>query len=211
MLAHGRGGRALDLGFTLWSDTEWTGAGMDLTWSTSRPANSATRFAQFLAEKLTPEIRRAGPADDQRVQPTTTASLAWQAILHERGWAAPAWPVEHGGCDWSLDAALHLQPRSRPLAGAPVAVARWASAWWPTRSSSSAPQAAEGLLPSPHPDRRGVLLPGLLRAGGRVGPGRAVDGGRRPTGTTWCAPAARSGPPTPREANWMFAPGAHLP
>ncbi|HEY2751227.1 acyl-CoA dehydrogenase family protein [Phenylobacterium sp.] len=28
-------------------------------------------------------------------------SMAWQAILHRRGWAAPAWPVEHGGCGWS--------------------------------------------------------------------------------------------------------------
>jgi len=28
-------------------------------------------------------------------------SMAWQAILHARGWAAPAWPVEHGGCGWS--------------------------------------------------------------------------------------------------------------
>lgn len=22
--------------------------------------------------------------------------------LHEQGWAAPAWPVEFGGCDWTL-------------------------------------------------------------------------------------------------------------
>jgi alkylation response protein AidB-like acyl-CoA dehydrogenase len=28
-------------------------------------------------------------------------SMAWQAILHARGWAAPAWPVEYGGCGWS--------------------------------------------------------------------------------------------------------------
>jgi alkylation response protein AidB-like acyl-CoA dehydrogenase len=28
--------------------------------------------------------------------------MEWQRILHERGWAAPAWPVECGGCDWSL-------------------------------------------------------------------------------------------------------------
>jgi alkylation response protein AidB-like acyl-CoA dehydrogenase len=29
------------------------------------------------------------------------ASMQWQRILHARGWAAPAWPVEHGGCGWS--------------------------------------------------------------------------------------------------------------
>ena len=25
----------------------------------------------------------------------------WQKRLYARGWAAPAWPVEHGGCGWS--------------------------------------------------------------------------------------------------------------
>lgn len=25
----------------------------------------------------------------------------WQSILHERGWSAPHWPVEHGGTGWS--------------------------------------------------------------------------------------------------------------
>ena len=24
----------------------------------------------------------------------------WHAILHEKGWIAPNWPVEHGGCAW---------------------------------------------------------------------------------------------------------------
>jgi len=27
--------------------------------------------------------------------------LRWQAILHERGWLATTWPVEHGGTGWS--------------------------------------------------------------------------------------------------------------
>ncbi len=27
--------------------------------------------------------------------------LDWQRALHARGWAAPHWPVEHGGTDWS--------------------------------------------------------------------------------------------------------------
>jgi alkylation response protein AidB-like acyl-CoA dehydrogenase len=25
-----------------------------------------------------------------------------RSFLDERGWAAPAWPVEYGRCDWSL-------------------------------------------------------------------------------------------------------------
>jgi alkylation response protein AidB-like acyl-CoA dehydrogenase len=40
------------------------------------------------------------------------------AILHERGWAAPAWPVEYGGCDWSLTQ-HYIFSRESTLAGAP--------------------------------------------------------------------------------------------
>ena len=29
--------------------------------------------------------------------------MAWQRILNDKGWAAPAWPVEHGGTGWSLE------------------------------------------------------------------------------------------------------------
>ena len=29
-------------------------------------------------------------------------TLVWQRILHARGWAAPSWPVEHGGPGWSV-------------------------------------------------------------------------------------------------------------
>jgi alkylation response protein AidB-like acyl-CoA dehydrogenase len=54
----------------------------------------------FLDAELTPAMRR-----DARRMTSVYAphdlSLAWQAILHARGWAAPAWPVEHGGCGWS--------------------------------------------------------------------------------------------------------------
>lgn len=55
----------------------------------------------FLAARLTPELREAG-------RRMTSAfidrqwSIAWQKILHEKGWAAPDWPVEHGGPGWSL-------------------------------------------------------------------------------------------------------------
>jgi alkylation response protein AidB-like acyl-CoA dehydrogenase len=47
------------------------------------------------------------------------ASMAWQAILHERGWAAPAWPVEHGGCDWTLTQ-HYIFSRESTLADAPA-------------------------------------------------------------------------------------------
>jgi len=54
----------------------------------------------FLDAELSPEMRR----DSRRttsVYAPHELSMAWQAILHARGWAAPAWPVEHGGCGWN--------------------------------------------------------------------------------------------------------------
>ncbi|TQK31339.1 acyl-CoA dehydrogenase family protein [Arthrobacter sp. SLBN-53] len=89
---------------------------MDLSWS---EADAAFRdeVRQFMAEKMTPEISRAGRLMTS-VYSDHEASLAWQAILHERGWAAPAWPLEYGGCDWSLTQ-HYIFSRESQLAGAP--------------------------------------------------------------------------------------------
>ncbi|CAJ1510753.1 acyl-CoA dehydrogenase family protein [[Mycobacterium] holstebronense] len=89
---------------------------MDLRWSEEdRAFQSEVR--DFLDQKLTPELRRAGRLMTS-VYADHEASMAWQAILHERGWAAPAWPVEHGGCDWSLTQ-HYIFGRESTLAGAP--------------------------------------------------------------------------------------------
>lgn len=71
----------------------------------------------FLAEKLTPALRMAGSRMTS-VYADHQAQMAWQAILHERGWAAPAWPIEHGGAGWSVTQ-RHIFERERVLAGAP--------------------------------------------------------------------------------------------
>lgn len=71
----------------------------------------------FLAEKLTPAIRLSGTRMTS-VYADHEAQMAWQAILHERGWAAPAWPKEHGGAGWSVTQ-RHIFERERVLAGAP--------------------------------------------------------------------------------------------
>ncbi|MES2340323.1 MAG: acyl-CoA dehydrogenase family protein [Pseudomonadota bacterium] len=55
----------------------------------------------FLADSLTPELRQAGRRATS-VFMDKTYSLAWQRILHARGWAAPSWPVEHGGPGWGV-------------------------------------------------------------------------------------------------------------
>ena len=90
---------------------------MDLAWS---PADLEFRdeVRAFLEEKLTPDLRRAGRLMTS-VYSDHEASLRWQAILHDRGWAAPAWPVEHGGCDWSLTQ-HYVFSRESTLAGAPT-------------------------------------------------------------------------------------------
>lgn len=89
---------------------------MDLEWSA---ADNAFRdeVRGFLDEKLTPELRRAGRLMTS-VYADHEASMEWQRILHERGWAAPAWPVRYGGCEWSLTQ-HYIFSRESQLAGAP--------------------------------------------------------------------------------------------
>ncbi|WP_421932293.1 acyl-CoA dehydrogenase family protein [Phenylobacterium sp.] len=55
----------------------------------------------FLADSLTPELRRAGRRATS-VFMDKTYSLAWQRVLHARGWAAPSWPVAYGGPGWGV-------------------------------------------------------------------------------------------------------------
>ncbi|CAM2841218.1 acyl-CoA dehydrogenase [Mycobacterium intermedium] len=89
---------------------------MDLQW-TQEELDFQTEVREFLEQKLTPELRRAGRLMTS-VYADHEASMAWQAILHERGWAAPAWPVEYGGCDWTLTQ-HYIFTRESTLAGAP--------------------------------------------------------------------------------------------
>lgn len=89
---------------------------MDLNWS---PEDLAFRdeVRAFLDDRLTPELRQAGRLMTS-VYADHHASMEWQRILHERGWAAPAWPVEYGGCDWTLTE-HYIFSREATLAGAP--------------------------------------------------------------------------------------------
>ncbi|ULE33316.1 acyl-CoA dehydrogenase family protein [Mycobacterium sp. IDR2000157661] len=89
---------------------------MDLTWSNADKA-FRDEVRSFLEAKLTPELRRAGRLMTS-VYADHEASMEWQRRLHERGWAAPAWPVEYGGCDWSLTQ-HYIFSRESTLAGAP--------------------------------------------------------------------------------------------
>ncbi len=54
----------------------------------------------FLASALTDEMREAA-ARTTTVFADKDLAMAWQRILVDKGWAAPSWPVEHGGTGWS--------------------------------------------------------------------------------------------------------------
>ncbi|GAA5102329.1 acyl-CoA dehydrogenase family protein [Nocardia iowensis] len=90
---------------------------MEFDWSAADLA-FRDEVRAFLDAKLTPELRRAGRLATS-VYPDHEASMQWQRILHEKGWAAPAWPVEYGGCGWSLTQ-HYIFNRESTLAGAPA-------------------------------------------------------------------------------------------
>ncbi len=73
---------------------------MNLDWSPQEKAFAA-EIADFCARELTDDIRDAG-RHATSVYPDHEASMAWQAKLHAAGLAAPHWPEEHGGRDWSV-------------------------------------------------------------------------------------------------------------
>ena len=89
---------------------------MEFGWSAVEEA-FRQEVLEFLDRELTPQLRRAGRLMTS-VYADHDASMAWQRILHARGWAAPAWPVEYGGCDWSLTQ-HYIFSRESVLAGAP--------------------------------------------------------------------------------------------
>lgn len=54
----------------------------------------------FLAVELAPDMREAIRAGRQLSRDRQTE---WQRRLWRRGWIAPGWPAEYGGCDWTAE------------------------------------------------------------------------------------------------------------
>jgi alkylation response protein AidB-like acyl-CoA dehydrogenase len=73
---------------------------MQLSWSDDETA-FRNEVRDFLTAHLDDDLRTAGRLMTS-VYAEHTASMRWQRILAERGWAAPAWPREYGGCGWSI-------------------------------------------------------------------------------------------------------------
>lgn len=53
----------------------------------------------FIEQNLTDEMREAGRLQTS-VFPLMKQAIAWQKVLHEKGWAAPSWPEKFGGPGW---------------------------------------------------------------------------------------------------------------
>ncbi|MEE4288445.1 MAG: acyl-CoA dehydrogenase family protein [Erythrobacter sp.] len=58
--------------------------------------------AEFFATAPTPAICEAGRKTTSVFAPFKEC-MEWHRILHAKGWAAPHWPVEHGGTGWSVE------------------------------------------------------------------------------------------------------------
>jgi len=67
------------------------------------PADEAFRaeIREFLNGSLT-EALRDGARKRTSLWQDMGSAMAWQRILHAKGWAAPDWPEEFGGTDWTL-------------------------------------------------------------------------------------------------------------
>ncbi|MGB3809918.1 MAG: acyl-CoA dehydrogenase family protein [Parvibaculum sp.] len=89
---------------------------MDLSLSTKDTA-FRDEVRRFLDEKLTPELRETG-ALMTSVYADYETTMTWHKTLYEKGWVAPAWPVEYGGCDWSI-AQHYIFSSELSAAGAP--------------------------------------------------------------------------------------------
>jgi acyl-CoA dehydrogenase len=73
--------------------------------------------ADFLTASLTPELIAVGRRTTS-VFTEPEYSLHWQSLLNARGWAAPAWPREHGGPGWT-EIQRHIFQAECAKAGAP--------------------------------------------------------------------------------------------
>ncbi len=173
---------------------------MDLQWS---PTDLAFRdeVRAFLEERLTPGLRRAGRLMTS-VYADHEASMQWQRILHERGWAAPAWPVEHGGCDWSLTQ-HYIFSRESTLAGAP------------TLSPMGIKMVAHAIIRFGTEEQKNFFLPRILtgevffcqgysepEAGSDLA---ALSMAARDDGDDLVCTGSKIWTTHAREANWMFA------
>ena len=72
---------------------------MDIIFNEEEKAFQA-EVRDFIAANLPDDIRRRSQRFPSYVSKEQTTR--WHKILHDKGWAAPAWPAEAGGAGWSV-------------------------------------------------------------------------------------------------------------
>lgn len=73
---------------------------MDIGWSAA-DQRFREDVREFIAAELTEDLRKAGRSLTS-VYADYDIGMKWQRSLHKRGWVAPAWPIEYGGCGWTV-------------------------------------------------------------------------------------------------------------
>ena len=66
------------------------------------PTNTAAfeeEVSAFLNANLTPDLVKSASLGFGIAREEGTR---WHKALFDKGWIAPDWPTEYGGCDWSL-------------------------------------------------------------------------------------------------------------
>ena len=101
----------------------------------------------------------------------------WHKILAKKGWVAPDWPVEWGGTDWNV-VQRYIFEEECGYAGTPPLVAFGLRMCAPVLFRFGTDAQKQRFLPQDL-QRRGVLVPGLLRAGLGLRP-RLAEDARRP-------------------------------
>ena len=89
---------------------------MNLDWSAA-DIQFRDEVRDFLDTGLTADLRKAGRSLTS-VYAHYDVMMAWQRILYAKGWVAPAWPVEFGGCGWSV-VQRYIWASETAAAGAP--------------------------------------------------------------------------------------------
>lgn len=117
---------------------------MKLEW-TAEERRFQEEVRDFVSAELTTDLRRAGSAMTS-VYADYELGMAWQRILYARGWAAPSWPVEFGGCGWGVER-RHIFATELAAAGAPPTSPMGIGMCGPVLIGHGAPAQQERFLP----------------------------------------------------------------
>jgi alkylation response protein AidB-like acyl-CoA dehydrogenase len=154
----------------------------------------------FFAQEYDAELQGRLASRDPKV--FKQAVIDWQKRLHEKGWIAPNWPADvrrhRLGCrpSSSFTRASARPPGSRDVV--PFGLKMVGPVIYHLRHGG-----AEGAFPAAHPPQRRLVVPGLLRAGRRLGPGLPEDRAVR-DGDDYVVNGAKIWTTYAQHADWIF-------